>query len=172
MIAAKNETYICEECVELCNQVLDGVGPAFFYERRFYCFSNFSSFAVEWRGRLWMTAEHAYQAAKFTDEDIIQKIFEARSAHDAKRVAHQHIHQVREDWDDIKLEVMEEICRAKLAQHAFVEKRLREACHLDYLDIIENSEMDPFWGWGPDRKGLNHLGKIWMKLGAELPPEK
>jgi len=24
-----------------------------FYEREFYCFSNFSSFAVKWKGKLW-----------------------------------------------------------------------------------------------------------------------
>ncbi|MEA2092756.1 MAG: hypothetical protein U9P61_02195 [Patescibacteria group bacterium] len=24
-----------------------------FYEREFYCFSNFSSFAVEWKGKIW-----------------------------------------------------------------------------------------------------------------------
>ena len=52
----------------------DSKEPVLFYERYFYCFSNFSSFKVEWRGVLWMTSEHAYQAAHFEDEKIIEKM--------------------------------------------------------------------------------------------------
>lgn len=36
-----------------------------FYPREFYVLSNFASFQVDWRGRRWMTSEHAYQAAHF-----------------------------------------------------------------------------------------------------------
>lgn len=141
-------------------------GPLGFYERRYYPFSNFSSFAVEWRGRVWMTSEHAYQAAKFFDEEVIQLVFEARSAHDAKIVAHQHKDRVRPDWNEVKVPIMKEICRAKLSQHAFIEKRLRETTG---RVIVEDSPRDSFWGWGPDRNGLNHLGKIYMELRDELP---
>lgn len=37
----------------------------FFYPKEFYVFDNFSSFQIEYGGRLWPTAEHAYQASKF-----------------------------------------------------------------------------------------------------------
>lgn len=55
------------------------------YEREFYTFSNFSSFQVEWRGRLWPTSEHAYQAAHFfeTAPELVEQIFDIRSAHEA-----------------------------------------------------------------------------------------
>ena len=52
---------------------------------------------------------------------------------------------------------MEEICRAKLEQHVFIQKRLRQT---GGREIIEDSPADSFWGWGRDRKGLNKLGKI------------
>ncbi len=60
-----------------------------FYEREFYVFSNFSSFQVEWRGRLWPTSEHAYQAAHFFDTapKLVEEIYTARSAHDAFKIA-------------------------------------------------------------------------------------
>lgn len=59
------------------------------YEREFYCFSNFSSFAVRWKGRVWPTSEHAYQAAHFlkTAPKLAEKIYKAKSAHEAYKIA-------------------------------------------------------------------------------------
>ncbi len=34
-------------------------------------------------------------------------------------------------------------------------------------ELIESSPIDSFWGWGPNKDGQNHLGKIWMKLRDE-----
>jgi|SRR3989344_6148102 len=139
--------------------------PVLFYEREFYVFSNFSSFAVEWKGVLWMTSEHAYQAAHFTDEAMIEKIKNARSAHDSKKLVEANQGKKRPDWKDIKLQVMEEIVRAKLSQHAYIQKKLLQT---GSREIIEDSPKDAFWGWGPNKDGNNHLGKIWMKLREEL----
>lgn len=137
-----------------------------FYEGKYYFFSNFSSFAVCWRGVLWMTAEHAYQAAKFTDKNIINAIRNAWSAHDAKKIARANAASIRPDWDDeMKLAVMEEIVRAKHNQHPYIQQKLPETGD---AEIVEDSHKDAFWGRGPDWKGSNYLGKIWMKLREEL----
>ncbi len=139
--------------------------PVFFYERQFYMFSNFSAFAVIWQGQKWMTSEHAYQAAKFTDPIIQDEIRNALSAYAAKKVARSFDDQRRPDWAEVKLGVMEDILRAKLAQHAHIQTKLRET---GAREIIEDSPTDSFWGCGPDHRGQNHLGKLWMKLRAEL----
>lgn len=136
-----------------------------FYEGSWYCFSNFSSFRVLWRGTDWMTAEHAYQSAKFSNPDIITQIREAPSAYEAKKIAHAQQYQKIDLWEEIKLEVMEGILRAKLKQHPYIQKKLFETGR---QEIVENSPADSFWGRGPDWKGQNWLGKIWMKLRAEL----
>ncbi len=138
-----------------------------FYEREFYVLSNFSSFAVDWRGRRWSTSEHAYQAAHFidTDKKLFEKIFKARSAHDAYKIAKANADKAPENWDEIKTVVMEEIVRLKLEQNLYVKKKLLET---EDLLLVEDSPKDGFWGWGPDRKGRNELGKIWMKLRDEL----
>lgn len=135
-----------------------------FYEGRWYFLSNFSSFAVEWRGEVWMTVEHAYQATKFTDETIRERIRCARSAHDSKKIAHEHQVSVRPDWRAVKLLVMESILRAKHAQHPYVQRKLLET---EPAEIVEDSPTDSFWGRGPDGKGENHLGRLWMKLRDE-----
>ena len=134
--------------------------PVLFYEGTFYCFSNFASFAVFWRGEWWMTSEHAYQAAKFDDPTIRAKIREAKSAHDAKVIAHTYDSQKRPNRDKEKIPVMEDITWAKLMQHSFIQKQLLQT---NGRYMIEDSPKDAFWGRGPDHKGRNELGKIWMR---------
>jgi hypothetical protein len=138
-----------------------------FYGREFYCFSNFSSFAIEWRGRLWQTSEHAYQASKFLEgnPEIAEEIFNTRSAHDSKKLAEKHKDKIPAGWDSRKIAVMEDVCRHKLQQHAYIQKKLLET---GTKEIVEDSPKDDFWGWGPNRNGKNELGKIWMKLREEL----
>ncbi len=137
----------------------------FFYEREFYPLSNFSSFNLEWKGVLYMTSEHVYHTEKFTDPEIIQKIKEAKSAHDAFKLSREYEDRVRSDWLDIRVAIMEEIIRAKVAQHPYVKKKLLET---ENKEIVEDSWLDNFWGWGPNKDGQNQLGKIWMKIRAEI----
>ncbi len=136
-----------------------------FCEGRYYFLSNFSSFSVYWRKNLWMTSEHAYQAAKFTNKKLIRLIRNARSAYDAKKLARANQNVIRANWNEIKLGIMEEILRAKLNQYPHIARKLLETGN---ADIIEDSPKDAFWGRGPDHRGENHLGKIWMKLRDEL----
>jgi len=138
-----------------------------FYEREFYTFSNFSSFAVDWNGRRWQTSEHAYQAAHFieTDPKLYEKIYKCRSAHEAFKIAKANADKAPKNWHDIKVKMMEEIVALKLAQNPYVKKKLLQT---EDLLLVEDSPKDSFWGWGPDRKGRNELGKIWMKLRDNL----
>ncbi len=136
-----------------------------FYEREFYPLSSFSSFMVEWKGVLYMTAEHAYHTEKFIDPEIIEKIKNTRSAHDAFKLAREYADKVRPDWFDIRVDVMEQIVRAKVAQHPYVKKKLLETGD---REIVEDSWRDDFWGWGPNKDGQNQLGKIWMRVRSDL----
>jgi ribA/ribD-fused uncharacterized protein len=137
------------------------------YEREFYCFSNFSSFAVKWKGKLWSTSEHAYQAAHFfkTAPKLAARIHASLSAHVAFKLAQGNAHKAPADWEDIKLGIMEDIVRHKLRQHPYVRYKLRQT---GKRMIVEDSFRDSFWGRGPNKKGRNELGKIWMKLRDEL----
>lgn len=138
-----------------------------FYPREFYVFDNFSSFAVDWHGRRWPTSEHAYQASHFFDTtpEIVEAIFEARSAHEAYKIAKANADKAPENWDEIKVAIMTEIVRAKCEQNPYVKEKLLDSGD---LDIIEDSPKDNFWGWGKNRDGRNELGKIWMRLRDEL----
>ncbi len=138
-----------------------------FYEREFYCFSNFSSVAVRWKGKLWPTSEHAYQASRFMGKDIkiVNKIHKAISADDAYRIAMTTLGDQFGIYTDKDLKVMEDIVRHKLKQNSYVMHKLLQT---GKRKIVEDSPKDSFWGWGPKRDGRNELGKIWMKLKTEV----
>lgn len=60
-----------------------------------------------------------------------------------------------------KVLIMEEILRAKVTQH----ESARDALQRSGTRIIyENSPIDDFWGVGPDGKGKNMIGVLWMKI--------
>ena len=138
-----------------------------FYPREFYPFDNFSSFKVEWNGYLFSSVEEAYQAASFmgSDEELVEKIKKSHSADEAQRIAYANRDKRREDWDDVKISIMEELLRLKIKQNPYVKKKLLQT--EDYM-IVEDSPKDDFWGWGFNRNGQNNLGKLWMKLREEL----
>jgi hypothetical protein len=137
-----------------------------FYEREFYCFSNFSSFQVKWKGKLWQTSEHAYQASHFfkTAPKLAEKIYKAKSAHEAYKIANANADKDPKDWEEKKVAVMEDIVRHKLKQNPYIMHKLMQT---GKKLIVEDSPKDDFWGWGPKRNGRNELGKIWMKLRDE-----
>lgn len=143
---------------------------AFFYTGKWYCFDNFSSFAVYWRGRLWPTAEHAYQASKFDDSNIIEQIWKASSAHEAKKIANNpRDHDlIRPDWKNVMQGTMKEILLAKLSQHEYVQKKLRESRG---MILIEDSHRDAYWGRGREWNGQNELGRLWMEIRKEVYPD-
>jgi ribA/ribD-fused uncharacterized protein len=138
-----------------------------FYEQDFYVLSNFSSFQVEIWGRLFPTSEHAYHWAKFdgTDGEVQDMILEARSAHDAFKIANSQKILRRANWDEIKADVMREVLLAKVEQHEYVRRKLLAT---ENRILVENSWRDDVWGWGPNKDGQNLLGKIWMEIREDL----
>jgi hypothetical protein len=144
---------------------LDTDKQIFFYENEFYVFSNFSSFAIEWKGKLYMTSEHVYHSEKYEDEKMKEQIRNCRSAHEALKLAEANKDKCRGDWNEIKLKVMKEILRVKVQQHPYVKKKLIESGD---KELIEDSWRDSYWGWGSNKDGENHLGKLWMEVREEI----
>lgn len=150
---------------------LDTDTQVFFYEQDHYYLSNFSAFKVAWSGILFDTAEAAYHWEKFRHDlgstaDVLarpvrDKILDARSAHDAFKIAQANKPLQRLDWDRVKTNVMRNILVKKVEQHEYVRRKLLETGE---REMIENSWRDDVWGWGPNRDGQNLLGKLWMQV--------
>lgn len=128
-------------------------------------FSCFSTHPVAYQGVQYLTAEHAYQAQRYTDPSIISEICAAPTAKDAWAVSQKYKHQQLPDFTDRKREVMKEILKAKLAQHQDIQEALSLTGN---EEIVKEVPEDAYWGTGPDGNGRNELGKLWMELRSEM----
>lgn len=134
--------------------------------------SNFFPSTIEFESSMYLTVEHAYQAAKTTDLPLRRalqldagtelSISPGRAKRWGRSVP------LRKDWEGVKLSVMEQLLRTK-----FEEPGLRGRLLLTGdRELIEgNTWGDRFWGaceLGGIWEGENHLGKLLMKIRDEI----
>jgi ribA/ribD-fused uncharacterized protein len=121
--------------------------------------SNFFMRTITVGNMQWASSEHCYQAAKSKRPEDWEAIQNCASPGKAKS-AGRHV-LIRPDWNQIKLEVMEEILRAKFDQHADLMEKLQST---KGQQLIEgNNWGDTYWGVCNGR-GNNNLGKLLMKI--------
>lgn len=125
-----------------------------------YCFlSNFYPVEVTYDGYTYLNNESAFQAQK----DLSRRNeFTNLSPTSAKRLGRRV--NLRSDWEQIKLSIMEEILRCKFDQHPDLKEKLINTG--DRLLIEGNTWNDTFWGVCKG-KGQNHLGLLLMKIRKE-----
>lgn len=144
----------------MSDDTLDPPIQTFFGEYRFL--SNFWPASFVWQGRLWPTAEHAYQAAKTLDPGQQQRILELTSPAYAKRAG--KLVTLRADWEQVKAQVMTEIVFEKFNQNPELKRRL---LNTGTARLEEgNNWKDRVWGICPpgSGQGRNLLGTILMVL--------
>jgi hypothetical protein len=134
--------------------------------RKEYSFlSNFHNCKIQYQNETWTTAEHAFQAAKALNGEDVQKILNAATPVEAKRLGNIIVRCA--DWKDKQLETMREIVLAKFDQNILLMRKLLNT----WPTYIEEENMwhDNFWGncccpQCVGKFGLNHLGKILMQI--------
>ena len=139
----------------------------YFFTKAFYPLDNFSAHAVNIWGVTFPTSEHAFQWKKFSivQPELAVRILNATSPHAVKEISDANKSLTPEKWHDERVSVMEEILTAKAKQHEDVRDILKRT---GSKRIIENSPVDSFWGCGPDGKGRNEVGNIWMKIRENI----
>lgn len=125
--------------------------------------SNFSPAQVTLDGEKYDTVEHAYQAAKTLDLGLRREIQACRFAWEAKRAG--KLLDLRPDWEDVKLDIMEALLREKFLK--YIGRRTMLAGTKGMLLVEGNTWGDTFWGVC-DGVGENHLGKLLMKIRDEI----
>lgn len=128
--------------------------------------SNFWPCVIHYQGGVYMTTEHAYQASKTLDQEERWQIALCPTASKAKKLG--RLCTLRPDWEDIKLQVMYEVCWEK-----FQIPELREALlETGDKELIEgNWWSDFYYGMcmrGGELIGENHLGKILMEIRYKI----
>lgn len=146
--------------------------PVYFYAStdEFAEFSNFAPHGFEADGVYWPTVEHYFQAQKFVGPELAEhreRIRQARTPKDAKALGQSRRHALREDWEEVKEQVMLEGLRRKFAKPALRDLLLST----DRRPLVEASPSDPYWGAGVDGRGRNRLGRLLAQLREELRRE-
>lgn len=108
-------------------------------EYEFLC--NFSWCSVRYRGVDYKTAEHAYQAAKATNAYDRERIARCPTPGNAKSMG--QVVERREDWDDVKVEVMYKILKSKFSDPELAKQLLATG---DEIMIEGNNWHDNYWG--------------------------
>lgn len=130
-------------------------------EHRFL--SNFWTAQVFFEGHSYPSVEHAYQAAKTNNLDQRRVIREQVMAAHAKRLG--AAVDMREDWEEVKLEIMYDLVKQKFFRDPLLRKALLETQGIELEET--NHWGDTFWGVC-NGVGENNLGKILMKVRGEL----
>lgn len=129
------------------------------FDGEYHFLSNFYLCEIDYKGITYPSTEHAFAAAKSDDKQ--HKLYCSNpdiSPGQAKRAGRNC--QLINDWDNIRLQVMEDLLNIK-----FSDPTLRQLL-LDTGDqeLIEgNWWNDKFWGVC-NGVGENHLGKLLMKV--------
>ncbi len=113
-------------------------------EKRFL--SNMYPCNIIYRGKEYRSSEHIYQAMKCNDTTYHEYIRGLEEPKSTKKEANRLLaesYEIRDDWDAIKLKLMEEILYLKFTQNLDLQEKL-----LQIEGNIEekNSWGDRFWG--------------------------
>ena len=128
-------------------------------------FSNFAIYPLVIEGVDWPTSEHYYQAHKYTDPVLMEKVRAAKTPMEAALLGRDPNIPKRPDWDEYKDIAMEVAVRAKFAQYESLQVLLKSTKN---SAIYEHTKNDCYWGDCGDRTGKNKLGLLLMKLRSEL----
>ena len=125
--------------------------------------SNYSLCSVWFDGHIYSSTEHAYQAAKFLEEDKRTEIRHLATPNQAKKAGKGP--GVREDWEQVKVSVMRQLLEEKFKQEP--EKQVLLAT--GDRELVEGNWWgDRFWGQCPIGEGQNWLGRLLMETRTKI----
>ena len=133
----------------------------------YFFLSNFYPAEVAYDGFTYPNNEAAFQAQKTMDAEE-KAVFTGLAPAIAKRRGRKVT--LRPDWEKVKVSLMEEIVRAKFTQNEELKEKLLATGSAELAE--GNTWNDRFWGVSlRTGAGKNNLGKILMKVRAELREE-
>lgn len=133
------------------------------FRGKYYFLSNFYETPVTWNGLTYLNNEAAFQSAKtFSDRECFTNLDPSSAKKLGRKV------QLRSDWENVKDDVMYEICKAKFSQNTELKKRLLSTGN-EHLE--EGNTWGDKIGGTVNGIGENRLGKILMRIREELRNE-
>lgn len=129
------------------------------FRDEYFFLSNFYPVEIKLDGIVYPNAEAAFQAQKTLDVEERRKFSMLKNPVQAKRLGRKV--KLRDDWEEVKLDIMTEVVSQKFLQHPHLIEMLLQTGD---EELIEGNRWgDRFWGVCKG-KGKNNLGKILMKI--------
>ncbi|WP_262267347.1 MULTISPECIES: NADAR family protein [Microvirga] len=140
-------------------------------ERPYGVFSNLYRRTMEFEGRTFPTAEHAYQFGKARRPEVREWLMAAPSPALLAMAAHGlYYWDVAPNWSRTKVDRMRAVLRAKFSQHRDLHDILLST---GAARLIESATVDSpvnrFWG-EVNGQGQNTLGRLLEEIREELRP--
>lgn len=133
------------------------------FRGKYFFLSNFFPCTVKYEDIIYPSTEHAFQAVKSLDPEERKRIAQILNPSLVKRAGRRV--KLRKDWEEVKVQLMYEIVKAKFTQNESLKERLLKTGEEPLQE--GNTWHDIFWGVCNGR-GQNHLGKILMRVRNEL----
>ena len=133
------------------------------FSGEFEFLSNFYPADITYEGIFYFTNEHAFQAAKTFN--LIEKmaISAMETPGKAKRAGREVT--LRPDWEDVKYNIMKEICYIKFGSNLSLRYNLLQTGDAELIE--GNTWNDTCWGVC-NGVGTNWLGQILMEIRSKL----
>lgn len=137
--------------------------PITFFRGKYAFLSNFHPSPIHLEDGIYANVEAAFQASKTDNPEERAEVRKQNSPTMAKRKGRKVT--LRPDWDQVKLEIMHDLVRQKFTRHPELKEKLLATGEEELIE--GNNWNDRFWGVSKGQ-GQNHLGKILMKIRAEV----
>lgn len=136
---------------------------------KYGCFSNFYTCSIEFEGLVYNSSEAVWQSLKTLDLEQ-RKRFTTYTASGSKQMGRKV--NLRPDWEDVKYDLMVDVCLAKFSQNEELKQILLST---DDEELVENTTgwHDNIWGncecpKCANKVGKNLLGKALMEVRDRL----
>jgi ribA/ribD-fused uncharacterized protein len=133
------------------------------------CFSNFYNCPITYDGITYHSTEAAFQSLKCKDYED-RKEFSELTPNQSKKYGRKV--DLREDWEDVKYDLMVDVLKSKFTQHPDIGEILKST---NDEEIIEDTTAwhDNIWGdcqcpRCKNKEGRNLLGKALMEVRDNL----
>ena len=138
-------------------------------EKPYGAFSNLFRRPMEFEGRVYPTAEHAYQAGKARKDEVREWILSAPTPSLVAMAAHGlYTWDIVPEWSRTKFDRMRKVLKAKFSQHEDLKKLLLSTGNARLVEAGRtDNAVNRTWG-EVNGKGQNMLGVLLMEVRDEI----
>lgn len=142
-------------------------------EKPYGAFSNLFRRPMEFEGRVYPTAEHAYQAGKARKDEVREWILSAPTPSLVAMAAHGlYTWDIVPEWSRTKFDRMRKVLKAKFSQHEDLKNLLLSTGNARLVEAGRtDNAVNRTWG-EVNGKGQNMLGVLLMEVRDEIRAEE